>query len=99
MTMRRSIVNDILKIAKRHNGVIYWEDGYGQAPMKFRYRFVFQKTQFKCFYEFIFNGKWSKTKICIIAIPYSDNSLFVSASYKDTLIITQLYAHLKELGE
>ena len=98
MTMRRTKISDILKIAKRNKGVVYWEDNYRPAPMKFRYRFVFQKTQFKCFCEFMLYEKWCETKMCIIVIPYGrKHDRYVNSSYKDTLIITQLYAHLAEL--
>ncbi len=98
MTMKRSVIGEILKIAKRNKGVIYWEDDYTKAPMEFRYRFVFQKTQFKCFYEFVFDGKWCEQKVYVIDIPYGrKHKRYVGSSFKDTVFITQLYAHLKEL--
>ena len=98
MTMRRLEINEILKIAKQNKGTIYWEDNYLPSPMKFRYRFVFQKTQFKCFYEFMLYGKWCETKIHVIAIPYVRKyERYVNSSFKDTLVIAQLHAHLVKL--
>ena len=98
MTMRSAKINEILKIAKQNKGVIYWEDDYHPSPMKFRYRFVFQKTQAKCFCEFMLNGKWCETKICVLIIPYGEKyKQYVNSSFKDTLITTQLHAHLNEL--
>jgi len=98
MTMRRSKINEILKIAKQNKGIVYWEDDYRPSRMKFRYRFVFQKTQFKCFYEFMLYEKWCESKIHILTIPYGrKHGRYVNSSYKDTLITTQLHAHLTGL--
>ena len=100
MTMQRSKIAEILKIAKQNKGFVYWEDNYRLSPMKFRYRFVFQKTQFKCFYEFKLNRKWCKTKIHIIDIPYGKKyERYICSSYKDTLLLTQLYEHLIKLTQ
>ena len=100
MTMRRSKIGEILKIARQNKGIIYWNDNCGLSPMEFRYRFVFQKTQFKCFYEFMLYEKWCKTKIHVIGIPYGEKyKRYTNSSYKDTLIITQLHAHLTKLME
>ena len=98
MTMRRSKIGEIIKIAKQNKGIIYWEDSYRPAPMKFRYRFVFQKTQWKCFCEFMLYKKWCKTKIFILTVPYGrKHDRYVNSSYKDTVMATQLHAHLVEL--
>lgn len=101
MSISRKDVKEIIAIAKKHKGKIEWKGaclGKGCRPMKFRYIFVFQKTQVKCKYQFYLWKTWELMHI--VDIPRGRKySKAVNTSFQDTVCITQLLAHLRGIDK
>lgn len=98
MSISRKDVKEIIAIAEKHKGKISWHGfpvGWNRKPMRFRYIFTLQKTQMKCRYEF-YHEKWQSIHITVIPRGRKYDR-YVCTSYKDTLIISQLLAHLREI--
>lgn len=98
MSISRKDVKEIIDIAEHHKGKINWHGfpvGFTRKPMRFRYIFVFQKTQVKCRYEF-YHEKWQTLHVVVIPRGRKYDRC-VCTSYQDTLVISQLLSHLREI--
>lgn len=98
MSISKSTVKKICSIAIKHKGIVRWDGyriGFTRNPMRFRYVFVFQITQIKCRYEF-YHEKWQLMHMTVIPRGKKYDR-YICTSYKDTVIISQLFAHLKEI--